>query len=689
MGKRIYSIAKELNKENKEIIEILNNLGIEKKTASQTINEEEEKKLISFLNKKKDKKSAKPKQKKEKAKKISHKEKKTKDSDFEIKQKEITDKRKRDKKYFEKNKEDGKITVFEGITIKELAEKMGVKAKDILQKLISNGIIFTVNKSLSLEEATKILSFFNMEAEQQSYEEKLVEEIAKDRESVNLKGRPPVVTVMGHVDHGKTTLLDALRNTRVAEREKGGITQHIGASKIEYNGKHIVFIDTPGHEAFTKLRLRGANITDIVILIVAAEDGVKPQTIEAINHAKTAGVPMIVAINKIDKPEANPLKVKQELTKHGVLVEEYGGDVVSVEISAKKRIGLDELLEMILLVAEMNELKGAYDVPAKGFILESKLDAKKGITASVIIQEGILKLGDPFIAGASYGKVRSIFDDKGKHLRQAEMVTPVEITGFQSMPEAGETFQVVPTIAKAQQIAEFRAQKLKEEKEKRLKGRLSLDDFYKKIKGAKIKKLPLIIKADVQGSLEAIEDSLNKIKHPEVSLNIIHTATGGITEGDVLLASTTNAIIIGYNVRANKKVRELAKAEKVEIRYYSIIYQLIEDVKKSLEGILSPIEKEIFLGTAEVRKTFKVPKVGAVAGCYVNEGKIEKDANIRVIRNGVVIFTGEIASLKHYTKDVNSIRNGEECGIRIENFNDIKQGDILEAYKIEKIKQKI
>jgi translation initiation factor IF-2 len=686
MGKRIYAIAKELNKENKEIIETLKKLGIDKKTASQTISAEEEEKLISFLKQGKSKKNLSSEKKKDKAPK---KHKKEDVSSGKTKQKKGADKKKRDKKYFEKSKENGVITVFEGITIKELSEKMGIKAKDVIQKLITQGIIFTVNKSLSIDEATKILSLFNLEAETQSFEEKLAQDITESVESVNLKERPPVVTVMGHVDHGKTTLLDALRDTKVAEREKGGITQHIGASKIEYNGKHIVFIDTPGHEAFTKLRLRGANITDIVILIVAADDGVKPQTIEAINHAKTAGVPMIVAINKIDKPEADPLKVKQELTKYNILVEEYGGDVVSVDISAKKKMGLEELLDMILLVAEMSELKGSYDVPAKGFILEAKLDSKKGITASVIIQEGKLKLGDPFISGATYGKVRSMIDDKGKPLRESQMVTPVEITGFQKMPEAGETFQVVNTLEKAQQIAEFRNQKIKEEKEKRLKGRLSLDDFYKKIKGEQIKKLPLIIKADVQGSLEAIEDSLSKIKHPEVSLNLVHMATGAITEGDVLLASTTNAIIISYNVRANKKVRELAKAEKVEIRFYPIIYQLIDDVKKSLEGILNPIEKEIFLGTAEVRKTFKVPKVGAVAGCFVTEGKIENDANIRVTRNGVVVFDGKLASLKHYTKDVSSIRNGEECGIRIENFNDIKQGDILEAYKIEKIKQKI
>ncbi len=684
MGKRIYQIAKELGKENKKVLEDLKSLGIEKKTSSNSLTEEEETKLKNFY-------SGEDKQKEEKSKNIKKEEKKKDKKKKEIKQdkKEESQKKKRDKRYFEKGKETGKIVVYEGITVKELAEKMGMKAKDLIQKLILNRIILTVNKSLSVEEAEKILSIFGLEAEKKSFEAKIIEEVVEERDEKNLIERPPLVTVMGHVDHGKTTLLDALRNTNVADREKGGITQHIGASKITYKGKEIVFIDTPGHEAFARLRLRGANITDIVILVVAADDGVMPQTVEAISHAKTAGVPMIVAINKIDKPEANPMKVKQELLKHGVMVEDYGGDVVSVEISAKKRIGLEELLEMILLVAEMSELKGDPTIPAKGYILESRLDPKKGSVANVIIKEGIIKQGDPFISGVTYGKVRSLEDERGRRLKEAKMVSAVEISGFNETPKAGELFQVVPSLEKAQVIAALRKEKAEEERRKKLDKRFSLEDFMKKVKGEGVKKLPLIIKADVEGSLEAIEDSLNKIKHPEVKIDIIQSTTGAVSESDVLLASTTNAIIICYNVRANKRVRDLAKSEKVEIRYYSIIYQLLDEIKASLEGILSPIEKEIFLGTAEVKKVFKVPRVGTVAGCYVSEGKVEKDSNIRVVRNGVVIFTGEIESLKHYSKDVNVIKNGQECGIKIRNFNDVKQGDILEAFKIEKIKQKI
>ncbi len=678
MGKRIYQIAKELGKENKKVLEDLKKIGIEKKTSSNSLSVEEEKKLKNYYSKgEKSEKSKKEKEeKKEKQKKKDKKE-------------EPIHKKKRDKKYFEKGKEEGKIVIYEGITVKELAEKMGMKAKDLIQKLLMNRMIMTVNKSLSIEEAEKILEIFGLEGEKKSFESKIIEELSEERDESNLVERAPLVTVMGHVDHGKTTLLDALRNTNIADREKGGITQHIGASKVKYKGKEIVFIDTPGHEAFARLRLRGANITDIVILVVAADDGVMPQTIEAISHAKTAGVPIIVAINKIDKPEANPMKVKQELLKHGITVEDYGGDVVSVEISAKKRIGLDELLEMILLVAEMSELKGDLTIPAKGYILESKLDPKKGNIADVIIKEGIVKLGDPFISGTTYGKVRAIEDEHGRRLKEAKMVTAVEISGFNATPKAGELFQVVPSLEKAQQIAELRKEKQEEERRKKLERRLSLDDFFKKMKGEGVKKLPLIIKADVEGSLEAIEDSLNKIKHPEVQIDIIQSSTGAVSESDVLLASTTNAIIICYNVRANKRVREIAKNEKVEIRFYSIIYQLLDDIKASLEGILSPIEKEVFLGTAEVKKIFKVPKVGTVAGCYVSEGKVEKDAKIRVVRNGVVVFTGEIESLKHYTKDVNVIKNGQECGIRIRNYNDVKQGDVLEAFKIEKIKQKI
>ena len=602
------------------------------------------------------------------------------------------DRKRRDKKFFEKGKSEGTITISEGMTIKDLSEKMGVKAKDILQKLLAKGVLYTVNKSLSLEEAQMILDLFGMECKSISFEDKVLEDVREEETQggeESLCERPPVVTVMGHVDHGKTTLLDTIRHTHVAAKEHGGITQHIGASKILFKNKPIVFIDTPGHEAFTKLRLRGANVTDLVILVVAADDGVKPQTIEAINHAKSAGVPIIVAINKIDKPDVNLLKVKQELVQYGIVVEEYGGDAVCVPVSAKKGIGIEDLLDMILLVAEVHEFKGNPRIPAKGTILEAQLDPQRGPIASVLIQEGILSLGDAFISGSTAGRVRALFDDKGKRLKEAKMVTPVEVSGFEEVPSAGDSFQVVNTIEKAQQISLLRKQMAVDEKRNKTAGRLSLNDLFDRIKEKEVQKLPLILKTDVQGSMEAIEDSLAKIQHPDVTLQIIHKAAGPITESDILLASTTNAIIIAYNVRPSKRTREQAKEEQVEIRYYSIIYQLIEDIKQSLEGILKPIEKEHFLGTVDVRKVFKVPRVGSVAGCYVSEGKVEKDDQVRIVRNGIVVHTGKIQTLHHYTQEVESVKEGQECGIRLENYSDIKAGDSLEVFKIEQIKQKI
>jgi len=667
MSKRVYQIAKEFDKDNKQVLKDLQKIGINKRTANHSLSEEEIEQIKKLYKQE-------PQKKKEKVKKQTSKTK---------------IRKKRDKDFYKRRKEEGKISVYEGITIRDLAEKIGHKSKDIIQKLVSKGLIYSVNQSLSIKEAQEILSYFDKESEAKSYEDKVIEDIKEEKDTKKMVERTPVVTVMGHVDHGKTTLLDAIRNTNIVDSESGGITQHIGASKIKHKDNSIVFIDTPGHEAFTKLRLRGANVTDVVVLIVAADDGVMPQTIEAIDHTKSANVPIIVAINKIDKPEANPMKVKQELARHEIVVEDFGGDVVSVEISAKKKKGLDDLLDMIILVSEMLEIKGNPDIPAKGIILESKLHSQKGSVATVIIKEGTVSLQNAFISGTTYGNVKAIIDDKGRRLNKASMVAPVEIMGFISPPESGEIFQVVPSIEKARQIVELRKETHQEKVKRDKQKKMSLDDFFKKMKGEGVKELSLIVKADVHGSLEAIEDSVYKIKHKDVNINIVHKATGPVTEGDVLLASTTNSIIICYNVRANKKIREIARRENIEIRYYSVIYKLIEEVKASLEGILEPIEKEVFLGTAEVKQIFKVPKLGKVAGCYVAEGKVKSDAYIRVIRDGVVRYSGQIGNLKHYTKEIDSIKKGNECGIRIENFDDIKVGDKLEIFEIKKIKQKI
>ncbi len=681
--KRVYQVAKELGISNEEIKEKLHEIGIDIKNASQSIEEEVIEELYNHIETEKEIKEAEKEEIKEEKLKEEKKEPPKEKPQFK-------EKKKRDKQFYTKTKvSDNKIEVFDGITIRELAERMGLLAKDVLQKLITKGMLLTVNQPISAEDAENIIKMFGFEPVTTTFEEKVAEELIESQDEGELVERAPVVTVMGHVDHGKTTLLDAIRNTNVAEKEAGRITQHIGAYKITWKDKDIVFIDTPGHEAFTQMRARGAKVTDIVILVVAADDGVNTQTIEAINHARAAEVPIIVAINKIDKPEANPMRVKQQLAQHGLLVEEYGGDVVSVEISAKKKIGIEDLLEMILLVAELQELKGNPKIPAKGIILEAKLDPKRGPVATVLIQEGVLRVGNPFISGVTYGKVRAMFNEWGKKLNEARMVTPVEVIGFNEPPIAGDPFQVVPSVEKAQQIASLRKEKKKEEDKRRVDKAMALERLHKKLMSKELKELNIILKADVQGTLEALEDSLRKIKHEQLEIKIIHKATGAINESDVLLAEASGGIIIGYHVRPSRKARELAKSKGVEIRYYDVIYHLIEELKQAIEGILEPIEKEVYLGTAEVKKTFKIPKVGTVAGCYVSDGKIEKNAKVRVLRNGVVIFTGDIASLKHYSKDVDSIKNGQECGIKIENFNDVKAGDLIEAFKIEKIKQKI
>ncbi|MHB8055421.1 MAG: translation initiation factor IF-2, partial [Candidatus Aminicenantales bacterium] len=497
--------------------------------------------------------------------------------------------------------------------------------------------------------------------------------------------RPPVVTIMGHVDHGKTTLLDAIRQSKLVDKESGGITQHIGAYQVTVNKKAITFIDTPGHEAFTQLRARGAKVTDIVILVVAAEEGLMPQTREAINHAKAAGVPLLVAINKIDKPEANPDRVKRELQKDGLLVEEWGGDVISVEISAKERRNIPELLDMILLMADVLDLKANPKAPAQGVVLEARLDPQKGPLATVIVQIGTLKPGDAFLSGTTFGKVRAMTNDLGRTLKSAGPSDPVEVLGFADVPQAGDLVQVLPGLDEARIIAEQRRNSAAKAEPQKQQAAASLDDLFRKAEIGSVKELALIVRADVQGSVEVLSGLLPSFSTDKVKIRIVHAATGSINESDIVLARTTQAIILGYNIKPTPKIQEMAVKEKVEIRTYKIIYQLTDEIKKAMVGLLEPVIKETFLGRAQVRKIFRIPKVGTIAGCYITEGKITRNAEIRVVRGGAVVHKGKLASLRHVKENVNEIKAGYECGLGLANFKDVQEGDILEAYLTEKV----
>lgn len=579
------------------------------------------------------------------------------------------------------------LKLREGSTVKEFAELISVKISDVIKKFMDLGYMPTINQPVDIDAAMIVADGFGAKIEVLGAEEEFVQEITADDPS-KLEHRPPVVTIMGHVDHGKTSLLDAIRETKVTETEAGGITQHIGAYKITLKGKEIVFLDTPGHEAFTAMRARGAKVTDTVVLVVAADDGVMPQTIEAIDHSKAANVPIIVAINKIDKPEANLQKVKSELAEHGLLSEEWGGQNIFAEVSAKKRIGIEHLLEMILLQAEVMELKANPNRLAKGTIVEAKIDKGRGPVATVLVQSGTLNVGDAFLAGTSVGKVRALIDDTGKRIQKAGPSTPVEVIGFSEVPSAGDVFTAVEDEKRARQIALNRQQKEKLAQMAKDK-KLTLDDLYAKIKEGEIKELNIVIKGDVQGSIEAIQDAFENLAHPQVKVKVIHSSAGGINESDVMLASASNAIIIGFNVRPESKASQIAEREGVDIRLYNIIYNAIEDVKKALEGLLEPTLKEKVLGRAEVRQTFQVSKIGTIAGCHVIDGTINRTSDgIRVLRDNVVIYTGKISSLKRFKEDVKSVQAGYECGITIENYNDMKTGDILENYIIEKIATK-
>jgi translation initiation factor IF-2 len=580
------------------------------------------------------------------------------------------------------------IQISENIAVKDLAVKLNVMSKILLKKLLDRGILANLNQSLDMKLAEQLADEFGFGIEVKSYEEVVAREQEGEETEASQVKRPPVVTIMGHVDHGKTSLLDAIRESNVASREFGGITQHIGAYSVSVNQRGITFIDTPGHEAFTRMRARGALVTDIVVLVVAADDGVMPQTLEAIDHAKAAKVPIIVAINKMDKPDANPDRIKQQLSQHGILIEEYGGETVCVEISARKKMNIDTLLEMILLVADILDLKASPGRLTTGTILEAKLDKSRGPVGTVLVQNGTLHIGDVFVAGAVMGRVRAMFNDLGHKLKESMPGEPVEVLGFQGVPQAGDSFQVFKDEFKARSIVAFRQSRARE-LANQVGSRLSLEQLFNKIQQGEIRELPIIIKADVQGSLEVLSDTLTKLGTSEVKIRIIHSGTGAITLSDVLLASASNAIIIGYNVRPEPKARELAEKEKVDIRTHTVIYNITAEIRSALEGLLQPTIKEVFLGSLEVRDTFRIPKVGTIAGCYVSSGKITRNANVRLVRDHVVTYEGKISSLKRFKDDASEVKEGFECGVGIENYNDIKIGDTIEAYTTEKVARQL
>ena len=577
-----------------------------------------------------------------------------------------------------------RVKLDEAITVASLAKRMGVKAREVITQLMELGLMATVNQAIDFDTASLVATEFNYEAEKTGFEEAAILQAVPDKEE-DLKTRHPVVTIMGHVDHGKTSVLDAVRQTKVAEGEAGGITQHIGAYNVKVDAGQVVFLDTPGHAAFTAMRARGARVTDLVVLVVAADDGVMQQTVEAINHAQAAEVPILVAINKIDKANADPDRVKRELAERGLNPEEWGGDVTMVEVSATEKTGLDELLELILLQAELMELKANPDKKSRGRVVEARLDRGKGPLATVLVQEGTLRAGDPFVCGTFYGRVRAMLDDRGRKVAEAPPSMPVEVHGISGVPQAGDELVVVNDEKQAKQVAAHRQLKSREAELSRAT-KVTLDNLFERIKEGETKELRIVLKADVQGSLEAITDSLNNLSTDEIKVNIIHSAAGAVTETDMMLASASDAITIGFSVRASQKAQELADAEKVDLRFYDVIYQLVGEVKDAMEGMLDPIYKEHFMGRAEVLKTFHASRIGTVAGSMVNEGRVERGAKIRVLRDNVVINDSNIASLRRYKDEVKEVKAGQDCGIIIENFNDVKIGDILETYTIEEIK---
>ncbi|WP_243467140.1 translation initiation factor IF-2 [Acetivibrio straminisolvens] len=579
------------------------------------------------------------------------------------------------------------IKISAPITVKELAEALKKTAAEVIKKLMALGIMATLNQELDFDTAAIVADEFGVKAEEEVVvnEEDILFDDSDDSNDPEAVPRPPVVVVMGHVDHGKTSLLDAIKKSNVTESEAGGITQHIGAYMVKINNRNITFLDTPGHEAFTAMRARGAQVTDVAILVVAADDGVMPQTVEAINHAKAANVTIIVAINKIDKPTANPDRVKQELAEYGLIPEEWGGDTICVEVSAKKRLNIDNLLEMVLLAADMLELKANPNKQAKGTVIEAKLDKDKGPVATVLVQRGTLNVGDSIIVGTTTGRIRAMTDDKGHRIKKAGPSTPVEILGMHEVPEAGEIFYAITDEKTAKQLIEKRKLKQREQQLKST-ARVTLDDLFNQIKEGKVKDLNIIVKADVQGSVEALKQSLEKLSNDEVRIKIIHGGVGSVNESDVTLAQVSNAIIIGFNVRPSANVIDAAKKAGVDLRLYTIIYNAIEDIEAAMKGMLDPTYKEVVIGHVEIRQIFKVSGVGTIGGAYVTDGKIVRNCDIRLVRDGIVIHEGKLASLKRFKDDVKEVAQGYECGISIEKYNDIKEGDVIEAYVMEEVK---
>ncbi|WP_412030650.1 translation initiation factor IF-2 [Anaerosalibacter bizertensis] len=659
---RVYELAKELKITSKELIEKVADLNLDINSHMSTV-EKEEADLIKELLRT--------------------------ESDSEINNSKNTSNAEKEDKDMEEKNENGVIEIEENIIVKDLAEKLEVTPSEVITKLISLGIMANQNQSVDFDTASIIAEEFGISIKKSSVEEDDEEigfHLDFEDDPKDLKPRPPIVTVMGHVDHGKTSLLDAIRKTAVTEREAGGITQHIGASTINIDGEKIVFLDTPGHEAFTTMRARGAQVTDIAILVVAADDGVMPQTVEAINHAKAANVPIIVAINKMDKPTANPDRIKQELVEYGLVPEDWGGDTICVPVSARNEEGIDDVLEMILLVAEMQELKANPNRKAVGIIVEAELDKGRGPVATVLVQKGTLKVGDIVVSGTAHGRVRAMLNDKGKRVKKATPSIPVMILGLSEVPEAGEHLYVVENEKKARNYTQARKEKIREEQLKSSQ-KVSLDDLFEKIQLGEVKELNVIIKADVKGSMEAVKQSLSKLETDEVRVNVIHGGVGGITESDVMLASASNAIIIGFNVRPTLTAIDISKRESVDIRTYRVIYDAIEDIESAMRGLLDPTIEEEVIGRAEIRATFKVPNVGMVAGIYVLQGKITRNSKIRLLREDVVIYEGDISSLKRFKDDAKEIQSGYEGGLSLENYNDIKEGDIIEAYILKEVER--
>jgi translation initiation factor IF-2 len=580
-----------------------------------------------------------------------------------------------------------RLRLGEAVTVKELAEKLDARPAEVIKVLMKMGIMATINAVIDVEKATALAQSFGYSVEAASTDTAEALDEEEDTEE-NLVRRAPVVTVMGHVDHGKTSLLDAIRATNVTQSEAGGITQHIGAYAVNTARGKVVFLDTPGHEAFTAMRARGAQATDIVVLVVAADDGVMPQTVEAITHAHAANVPIVVAINKIDLPDANPDRIKQQLSEHGLVPEQWGGETIYVEVSAKRKQNIDELLEMILLQAEILELRANPSRRGQGVVVEAELDKTRGPVATVLVQGGTVHIGEAFVVGVHYGRIRALLNDRGEKIQEVGPATPVEVTGLSGVPLAGDAFQVVTDEKKARQIATLRQQRQREEHIQRT-SRVTLEDLYRQIKEGEVKELNVLLKSDVQGSAQAVRDALERLSTSEVRLRVIQGAVGGITESDVMLASASNAIIIGFNVRPTPKANELAEREGVDLRLYTIIYDLIADVKAALEGLLEPEVAEHIMGRAEVRETFHIPRVGVIAGCYVTEGKLIRNAECRLLRDNVVVYQGRIGSLRRFKEDVHEVNSGYECGIGLERFSDIKRGDIVEPFVREQVAKKL